>query len=66
MFFTKVKFAFIIIEEYPNKKGEILDSKVRYIFVIMVVSDIFSFSLEEFIYNYLITLSNYIIPKKGV
>jgi hypothetical protein len=25
-----------------------------------------SFSLEEFIYNYLITLSNYIIPKKGV
>jgi hypothetical protein len=26
----------------------------------------FSFSLEEFIYNYLITLSNYIIPKKGV
>ncbi len=24
------------------------------------------FSLEEFIYNYLITLSNYIIPKKGV
>jgi len=26
----------------------------------------FSFSLEEFIYNYLITLSFYIIPKKGV
>jgi len=25
-----------------------------------------SFSLEEFIYNYLITLSFYIIPKKGV
>jgi len=24
------------------------------------------FSLEEFIYNYLITLSKYIIPKKGV
>jgi len=26
----------------------------------------FSFPLEEFIYNYLITLSFYIIPKKGV
>jgi len=25
-----------------------------------------SFPLEEFIYNYLITLSFYIIPKKGV
>jgi len=28
--------------------------------------NIFSFPLEEFIYNYLITLSFYIIPKKGV
>jgi len=27
---------------------------------------LFSFPLEEFIYNYLITLSFYIIPKKGV
>ncbi len=26
----------------------------------------FSFSLEEFIYNYLIVLPTYIIPKKGV
>jgi len=28
--------------------------------------DLLSFPLEEFIYNYLITLSFYIIPKKGV
>jgi len=27
---------------------------------------VLSFPLEEFIYNYLITLSFYIIPKKGV
>jgi len=32
------------------------------IFSILVIS----FPLEEFIYNYLITLSFYIIPKKGV
>jgi len=31
----------------------------------VMVND-FSFPLEEFIYNYLITLSFYIIPKKGV
>jgi len=37
-----------------------LETKVTQMF------SIFSFPLEEFIYNYLITLSFYIIPKKGV
>jgi len=35
-------------------------------YVFDVQGIIFSFPLEEFIYNYLITLSFYIIPKKGV
>jgi len=36
----------------------------KYVFKRLLIH--FSFSLEEFIYNYLITLSFYIIPKKGV
>jgi len=39
-----------------------------YFFLFKLFIDIgfHSFPLEEFIYNYLITLSFYIIPKKGV
>jgi len=36
------------------------------IMVAIIAHYFFSFPLEEFIYNYLITLSFYIIPKKGV
>jgi len=42
-----------------SMKSIIFDSEV-------IVFMVFSFPLEEFIYNYLITLSFYIIPKKGV
>jgi len=44
--------------------GELVDI-VGFVSVFVFLFPI-SFSLEEFIYNYLITLSFYIIPKKGV
>jgi len=60
--FKSMRWRFIVLDlHFVSERSPRIFFKSRNIILVE-----FSFPLEEFIYNYLITLSFYIIPKKGV